>query len=61
MSIRQLVNIIYAILIRPLDSDARAELDAALNDDLAGTNTKKAARDRHAASMGAPIQISGDD
>ena len=57
MSTRQLVNVIYAILIRHLDSDDRAELDAALNDDLAGTNTRKAARDQHAASMGAPIVI----
>jgi hypothetical protein len=61
MSIRQLVNIIYAILIRPLDSDARAELDAALDDTLDGRNAKKAARDQHIMSLGAPIRIGSGD
>ena len=61
MSLRQLVNIAYAVLVRPLDSEARDELDAALDDTLDGRNAKKAARDQHIMSLGAPIRIGSGD
>jgi hypothetical protein len=57
MSLRQLVNIVYAILVRDRDSDSRAEFDRALNDDLAGTQTKQAIRVQRTNSLGSPIKI----
>ncbi len=60
MSTRQLVNIAYAILARDRDAESLAELDAALNDDLAGTQARDAARESRTASMGPAIRIGGD-
>jgi hypothetical protein len=62
MSLRQILNIVYAMHVEDLDAEARQQFDAMLNEDPeeAGVNSRRATVQQRAEALGtAPAVISG--